>query len=142
VRYLLDTDHLSILQRQTEPEYSTLLTRIAQHPSTDLACSIISFHEQVLGCHAYINQARRAEDVIRGYGMLAQVLQDFTEALVILFDAAAATVFEELVAQRVRVGTMDLRMAAIALSRGMVMVTRNASDFRKVPGLQIEDWTL
>jgi hypothetical protein len=46
VKYLLDTDHLSIFQRQTEPEYSTLLTRIAQYPPTDLACSIISFHEQ------------------------------------------------------------------------------------------------
>ena len=74
--------------------------------------------------------------------MLTQVLQDFMEALVIPFDAAAAAAFEELVAQRVRVGTMDLRIAAIALSRGMVMVTRNARDFRKVPGLQIEDWTL
>ena len=74
--------------------------------------------------------------------MLTQMLQDFTEALVIPFDAAAAAAFEELVAQRVRVGTMDLRIAAIALSRGMVMVTRNTSDFRKVPGLQIEDWTL
>lgn len=142
MKYLLDTDHLSIVQRQTEPEYSTLLTRIAQHPPSDLACSIISVHEQVLGCHTYINQARRAEDVVRGYGMLAQVLQDFTEALVIPFDAAAATVFAELVTQRVRVGTMDLRIAAIAVSRGMVVVTRNARDFRKVPGLQIEDWTV
>jgi len=48
--------------------------------------------------------------------MLAQVLRDFTEALVIPFDAAAAGVFEGLVAQRVCVGTMDLRIAAIALS--------------------------
>jgi predicted nucleic acid-binding protein len=63
--------------------------------------------------------------------MLAQVLRDFTEALVIPFDAAAAMVFEGLIAQRVRVGTMDLRMAAIALSGEMVLVTRNASDFRK-----------
>ena len=142
MKYLLDTDHLSIFQGQTEPEYSTLLTRIAQYPPTDLACSIISFHEQVLGCHTYINQARRAEDIVRGYGMLTRVLQDFTEALVVPFDAVAAAVCEELVAQRVRVGTMDLRIAAIALSRRMVMVTRNTSDFRKVPGLQIEDWTV
>ena len=90
----------------------------------------------------YISQARRAEDVVRGYGMLAQVLRDFTEALVIPFDAAAAVVFERLVAQRVRVGTMDLRIAAIALSHEMVLVTRNASDFRRVPGLRIEDWTV
>jgi tRNA(fMet)-specific endonuclease VapC len=74
--------------------------------------------------------------------MLTRVLQDFTEALVVPFDAVAAAVFEELVAQRVRVGTMDLRIAAIALSRRMVIVTRNTSDFRKVPGLQIEDWTV
>jgi tRNA(fMet)-specific endonuclease VapC len=74
--------------------------------------------------------------------MLAQVLQDFMEALVIPFDAAAAVVFEGLVSQRVRVGTMDLRIAAIALSREMVLVTRDMSDFRKVPGLHIEHWTV
>jgi len=142
VKYLLDTDHISILQRQAGSEYATLLRQIAQHSPTDLACSIISFHEQVLGCHTYIRQARWAEDVVRGYGMLDQVLRDFAEALVIPFDAAAAVVFGGLVAQRIRVGTMDLRIAAIALSREMVLVTRNASDFRKVPGLHIEDWTV
>jgi tRNA(fMet)-specific endonuclease VapC len=130
------------VQRQAGAEYTTLLLRIAQHPPTDLACSIICFHEQMLGCHTYISQARRAEDVVRGYGMLVQVLRDFSEALVIPFDAAAAVVFEGLVAQRVRVGTIDLRIAAIALSREMVLVTRNASDFRKMPGLRIEDWTV
>lgn len=87
-------------------------------------------------------QGRQAEEVVRGYGMLVQVLRDFAEALVVPCDVTAAVVFEELVAQRVRVGTMDLRIAAIALSQGMVLVTRNASDFRKVPGLQIEDWTV
>jgi tRNA(fMet)-specific endonuclease VapC len=142
VKYLLDTDHISIVQRQAGAEYPTLLMRIAQHPPTDLACSIISFHEQILGCHTYIRQARRTEDVVRGYGMLAQVLRDFTEAIVIPFDAAAAAVFEGLVAQRVRVGAMDLRIAAIALSREMVLVTRNTGDFRQVPGLRIEDWTV
>ncbi|HXH11467.1 MAG TPA: type II toxin-antitoxin system VapC family toxin [Alphaproteobacteria bacterium] len=142
MKYLFDTDHISISQRQAGSEYATLLMRVAQHPPTDLACSIISFHKQILGCHTYISQARRAEDVVRGYGMLAQVLRDFTEALVIPFDAAAPVVCEGLVAQRVRVGTMDLRIAAIALSREMVLVTRNVSDFRKVPGLRIEDWTM
>ena len=52
--YLLDTDHISILQRQAGVEYGTLLLRMAQHPPTELACAIISFHEQVLGCHTYI----------------------------------------------------------------------------------------
>jgi tRNA(fMet)-specific endonuclease VapC len=119
-----------------------LMSRIAQHPLSELAFSIISFHEPVLGCHTYINRARHASDVVRGYGMLAQVLRDFVAAPVAPFDAAAAAVFDRLLAQRVRVATMDLRIASIALSRWMVLVTRNVSDFGEIPGLQIEDWTV
>ena len=51
--YLLDTDHLSIVQRQSGPEYARLMARIAQHPLADLAFSIISFHEQVLVVHQF-----------------------------------------------------------------------------------------
>lgn len=142
MKYLLDTDHISILQRQSGPEYVRLMSRIAQHPLADLALSIISFHEQIMGCHTYINRARSSSDAVLGYEMLAQVLHNFSIAPVVSFDIAAAAVFEGLLAQRVRISTMDLRIASIALSGGMVLVTRNTSDFRKVPGLQIEDWTV
>jgi tRNA(fMet)-specific endonuclease VapC len=141
VKYLLDTDHVSILQRQSMPEYATLSARMAQHPSEDLTLSIISFHEQILGCHTYISRARTSDDIVRGYGMLAQVLRDFAAAPVLAFDAAAAAVFDNVSVQRVRVATMDLRIASIALSRAMVLLTRNSRDFAKVPGLLIEDWT-
>ncbi len=37
---------------------------------------------------------------------------------------------------------MDLRIAAIALTKSMTVLTRNAVDFQKVPNLLVEDWTL
>jgi predicted nucleic acid-binding protein len=77
--------------------------------------------------------------MVHGYSLLAQVLQHFTGAPVLPFDEPVATVFAELVAQRVRVRTMALQIAATALARGLVVLTRHASDFGQVPGLQIED---
>lgn len=141
MRYLLDTDHISILQQQSGPTYAALSSRIESHPRADLALSIISFHEQVLGCHTYIGRARSAADVVRGYGMLGRLLGDYAAVSILPFDPAAATVFDGLVANRIRVATMDLRIAAIALSRGLILATRNARDFRQIPGLTTEDWT-
>jgi tRNA(fMet)-specific endonuclease VapC len=73
---------------------------------------------------------------------MGQVLTAFSTAPILLFDGAAASIFDELVAQRLRIGRMDLRIASIAMAQERVVVTRNARDFSKVPGLRIEDWTI
>jgi tRNA(fMet)-specific endonuclease VapC len=142
VRYLLDTDHISFLQRRSGSEFVNLSARIYQHPDTDFALSVVSFHEQVLGAHDFINRARTAADVIRGYTLLSETLQGFSIAPVLHFDAEAIAVFEALRSQRVRISTMDLRIASIALSRNLIVLTRNLSDFERVPGLVIEDWSV
>jgi tRNA(fMet)-specific endonuclease VapC len=49
--------------------------------------------------------------------------------------------FETLRAMKLNIGGMDLRIAAIVLEEGAVLVTRNTRDFRRVPGLIIEDWS-
>ncbi len=140
--FLFDTDHVSLLQRGSGEAYRALADRVARHSLTEIAFSIISMHEQVLGCHTYINRARRTGAIVEGYDMLAQVLHDFSAVPVFPFDLSAAAVFDELVDQRVRIGRMDLRIASIALSRKMTVVTRNTRDFSKVPGLQVEDWSV
>jgi tRNA(fMet)-specific endonuclease VapC len=142
LKYLLDTDHISVLQQPSGSAYGTLSARIAQHPPTDLALSVVSFHEQVLGCHTYIGRARTSADVVRGHGMLGRLLSNYAAVSVLPFDAAVAATFDGLVARRVRVGTMDLRIAAIALTHGLILVTRNVRDFRQIPGLVVEDWTV
>jgi tRNA(fMet)-specific endonuclease VapC len=142
VRYLLDTDHITFLQRRSGPEYAALAARMAQHPPADFALAVVSLHEQVLGAHSFITRARTTAEVIRGYSLLLEIVQGYRAAPVLPFDVAAAAVFSGLQAQRIRVGTMDLRIAAVALSCGLVLLTRNSVDFSRVPGLVTENWTV
>jgi tRNA(fMet)-specific endonuclease VapC len=142
VKYLLDTDHISFLQRRSGAEFLILAARIAQHQPTDLAFSIISFHEQVIGAHTFITRSQTPSDTVRGYTLLMEIIGGFSAATILPFDAGAVAIFEGLRAQRVRIATMDLRIAAIALSRGLVLLTRNTSDFSKVPNLITQDWTM
>jgi tRNA(fMet)-specific endonuclease VapC len=142
VKFLLDTDHISILQGQSGPEFAALSARLAQQQPSDLALCIVSFHEQALGGHTFLARARTSADVVQGYRMLDRLLDTFAAAQVLPFDAAAAAVHDGLLARRVRLATMDLRIAAIALSRGLILLTRNVRHFARVPGLVTEDWTV
>ncbi len=90
------------------------MVRMSQSSPSDFALSVISLHEQVLGAHNFINRARTSTDLIRGYALLLETLQGFATAPVLPFDTGAIAVFDELRGQRVRVSTMDVRIAAIA----------------------------
>ena len=57
-------------------------------------------------------------------------------------DGEAAAEFEHLKRAMIRIGSMDLKIAAIALTNQGTLLTRNLVDFRKVPGLKAEDWSL
>lgn len=142
MRYLLDTDHLSILQRQAGQDYTNLSARMARYPLSDFAVSTVTFHEQVLGTHAYINRARSLDEVVKGYAMMSRLLNDFKVLPLVTFDAGAATQFAQLQVQRIQLAKMDARIAAIALSGGLILLTRNHQDFSKVVGLTVEDWTV
>lgn len=139
--FIFDTDHIGIVQWGSEPAYSRLMDRIAKHAATDFFVTVVSLHEEFLGWNAYISKAKELDGVVRGYDKFLQILSDFEVSQVLPFDNAAAQTFITLRQQRVRIGTMDLRIAAIALSRRMTMLSRNLSDFRQVPGLVVEDWT-
>jgi tRNA(fMet)-specific endonuclease VapC len=58
------------------------------------------------------------------------------------FNDAAYNYYQSLRQQQIRIGTQDLRIAAIALANQTVVVTRNQQDFSKVPDLSLEDWTV
>ena len=139
--FLLDTDHLAIVQWQTQPAFSQLSSRMAAHDSDDFFVSIASFHEQVAGWNTYLSRATSPPRVIEAYRRFHRILSDFAAMQVLLFDQPVSNVFETLRRQRVRVGTMDLRIAATAIAHRLTLLSRNIKDFSKVPGLLVEDWT-
>jgi tRNA(fMet)-specific endonuclease VapC len=58
------------------------------------------------------------------------------------FTEAALARVTHLKSLRLKIGTMDLRIAAITLEHGGVLVTRNLRDFQRIPGLVVESWVV
>jgi tRNA(fMet)-specific endonuclease VapC len=89
VKYLLDTDRISFLQHRSSLEFSQLTFRMSQYSLSDFALSVISFHEQVIGAHSFINRAQTNTDMARGYALLLETLNSFAKAPVLPFEAKA-----------------------------------------------------
>jgi tRNA(fMet)-specific endonuclease VapC len=142
MKYLLDTDHLSVLQRRTGAAYQNLLVRMAGCALSDFGVSIVTVHEQFLGIHDYINRAKRLSDLIVGYVMFSDALKDYLAFDVVEFDDEALQCFDALSRQKKQLAVMDARIASTAQSRDLIVLTRNSRDFAKVPGLKFEDWTI
>ena len=140
--YLLDSDHLTILWYDHGKSYETLISRIADHSDDEFAVSIVTIEEQLRGWLAYVAKASAIEGAIKDYSKLREVIDRFREINVLDFDSAAAGVFIDLKSQGVRVGTMDLRIAAIAIANDLTLLTRNSIDFERVPNLRFKDWTI
>jgi tRNA(fMet)-specific endonuclease VapC len=137
---VLDTDVLSLLQRRQGDRYARLEARLAA--CDEVYVTIISFEEQVRGWLASCAKARAPEQYEVAARRLNELRLDFEERAVLLFDAAAVSEFKRLKAAKVNIGTMDLRIASIVLANSATLVSMNLRDYQKVPGLQVEDWTM
>ena len=139
--YLLDTDHLSVLERGGV-EAERLRWRLSAIPPAEIAATVVSYEEQTRGWLSYLAKARLPADQVTAYSYLQRHLQVFCAIPLMGFDPAAAGIVQQLQQQRIRVGTMDLRIASITLAHGATLLSRNVTDFQKVPGLRVEDWTV
>ena len=140
--FLFDTDHLSIFQRKQGDDFARLRTRILRQDPSDIFVSVITMHEQLQGWNAYLSKVKSESDRIIGYERLAKTLTDFKRSQLLLYTEAAVNIFSELKRKRIRVGTMDMRIASIAIATQMTLLTRNTVDFERIPNLKFEDWTV
>ncbi len=137
---ILDTDVLPLVQRRAGVDYARLVERL--DASNELVCvTIVSFEEQLRGWLSLMARSRTLQEQIKVYERLRGLFEDFQTRPVLDFEAFAAVHYQRLIKARVRIGTMDLRIAAIALAHDATLVSRDLTDFRKVPGLAVDDWT-
>ena len=139
---LLDTDHLSVLEWQDSPAALRIRTRLQNHSPDEVGTTIINFEEKMRGWMAILAKARKVKEQIEAYRRLSQQLRLFRSVSFVLeFEERAAVEFQRLKKEHPRLGTMDLKIAAIALSHQATLASRNERDFRQIPGLVLEDWT-
>jgi tRNA(fMet)-specific endonuclease VapC len=140
--YILDTDHISLIQRNGQAG-KRILTRLEAVAESEVSVTVITYEEQVKGRLGYLAKSKTLDDQVAAYQGLRQLAMDYRLITTILpFDRPSALEFERLRKAYPRLGQMDLKIAAIALMNDATLLTCNQSDFAQVVGLLIEDWAI
>lgn len=135
--YILDTDHLSLYGRN----HPTLIAKLSTS-QIQLTTTAINVEEQLRGRLAQVAEAKDASTKSSAYERLVETVMFLSVFNILQYDLKSDGIYQSLKAQRIRIGTQDLRIASIALANNAVLLTRNLQDFNKVPELIIQDWTV
>jgi len=132
-RYLLDTN-ICIYIRQKRPE--EVLRRFRTLRPGEAVLSVITFGELVYGAEKSAQRGATLE-LLRE---LAQVLP--VQGLPETAAESCGTIRAELERKGEMIGNNDLWIAAHAKAAGLVLVTNNEREFRRVRGLRVQNWTI
>ncbi len=135
--WILDTDHVSLLQRG----HPAVVSKVATINPDNIAVTVVTILEQMYGRLDVIKRAKSKEELVTAYAYLRKTFSRLCQANILDFDEAAFDTYNELLKQKIRIGTQDLRIRAIALCANGTLVTRNRRDFEKIPNLKIVDWS-
>jgi tRNA(fMet)-specific endonuclease VapC len=89
---------------------------------------------------AVIARTRQPRRQVKAYHEVVALLDSLDRWTVVPFDEDAAARFEQVLGAGIRIGSMDLKIACIALGHGALLLTGNLQDFQQVPGLRVESW--
>ena len=138
---ILDTDCMSLLQRENILVASRLQENLDRFSPDDIYTTIISFEEQMRGWLSFVAKSKTLDEQVYAYDKLHSFLKIYRKTSVLDFDEKAAAIFQKLKSQKIRIGTMDLKIASIAIANEAILISRNLSDFEQVPDLSVKDWT-
>jgi tRNA(fMet)-specific endonuclease VapC len=139
---LFDTDHLSVLMRTTNSGYAQITQSMIASSDQEFCVCAINLEEHMRGWLAAIARHTEAPRQVPAYERLVELVEFYQRWKILPFDTAAADEAERLRALKIRISTSDRKIAAVALANGATLITSNAVDFGRVPGLRFEDWRL
>ena len=135
---VLDTNHFREL-RENSLVGQRLRDRITES-AADVFISIVAAEESLHGRVIFIRRSRAGAAQVEGYARLHTCIEALHKLTILPFDHDAAAQFDALEKLRLRIGSMDQKIAAICLSHDALLLSRNLVDFQKVPGLRAENW--
>lgn len=136
-QFLFDTDHLTLF----EHGHATIGQKLAALPPGTVGLTVVTVEEALRGRLGALSQARTGIQRIARYALLRASVQLVNQFPIVAFDQAAEDHFQRLKAQRPRIGSQDLKIAAVALANTLTLLTRNIQDFAVIPGLGLDDWS-
>ena len=132
MKYLVDTNILIFL---CNSKSKLLEDKFKSHDPEEFSVSSITVGELIYG----VNKSRYRD---RNLQAILKILSPFK---IIDFDSRDGWEYGEIRAELEKKGTIiggnDLMISAQARRRGLIMVTNNTREYRRVSGLQVEDWT-
>ncbi len=135
--FVLDTDTLTLFQRGD----AIVQKNAATHASLGVATSVITIEEQLTGWYTLVRRAKTIDQTAHAYQQLANTARFLASFQILSFDVPSINRYMALRKLKLNVRSNDLRIAAIVLENGSTLVTRNARDFKQVPGLVSVDWS-
>lgn len=139
---ILDTDHMTVLQRPDSQPAQILATRLAASPDREMVSTAVTLEEQMRGWLGLLNRYRDVRRQSEYYDNLTAMLRFYNGWRLLGFDQASGSTFLKLKHLRPSIGPSDLKIASVALINDALLLTCNAKHFERVPGLRFEDWTI
>ena len=137
---LLDTDHLTVLKYTESERHARLHGRLLAAAPEMIGTTIVNVEEQMRGWLSAIAKERTLLRQITAYRELTDLFDFFTKVNIISMSDDTLDIFNSLCKSGIKIGSMDLKMACIAVVNNALFLTANRRDFEKVPGLRFENW--
>src|ERR1700730_16393687 len=120
-RNVLDTDMVTLYQFG----HPAVVRQLTQHLLEEMAVTVLTVEEQLTGWYSRLRRVKRREELARTYQHMTDGIEFLTQFKVLSFTEPAIERYEQLKGAKLNIGKTDLRIAAIVLEHGAILVTRN-----------------